>query len=136
MSSMETAIAWLKDHEGFRSKVYIDTVGKRTIGYGRNLDDKGVSEHEADLLLRNDVIDVVTELSDFSFWSELTDNRQAVLIDMAVNLGMGGLVNFKNLIRALGNHDYETAAKEMLDSKWAQQLPSRSEFLATAMRNG
>ena len=52
---MESMIGMLKRHEGLRLKPYQDTIGKLTIGYGRNLDDRGISKEEAEYLLRNDI---------------------------------------------------------------------------------
>ena len=74
----------IAEHEGLMLKPYADTVGKMTIGYGRNLDDRGINQGEADLMLKNDVADAIVDCMSvlMDLWDELTDNRQVVLIDM------------------------------------------------------
>lgn len=124
-------------HEGLRLKPYKDTVGKLTIGVGRNLDDNGITEEEALFMLHNDISKIVQELDrEFPWWRELDNVRQEVLVNMAFNLGIPKLKTFKKFLKALENRDYKTAAKEMLDSKWAKQVGRRAEELAYAMEHG
>ncbi len=125
----------LKRHEGFRSKPYLDTVGKLTIGFGRNLDDVGISMYEAERLLKNDVTKVRERLiKELPIFLELSPVRQAVLENMAFNMGLDGLKRFKKMIAAVNASDYKRAANEMLDSKWAQQVGNRAIELAEQMR--
>jgi len=125
------------EHEGIRLKPYLDTVGKWTIGVGRNLSDKGISREEAMMLLYNDIDDVLREIEKrIPFWSRLSDARQMVLADMAFNLGVSGLLGFKKMLAALEDGDYETARCEMLASKWARQVKGRALKLARMMREG
>jgi lysozyme len=127
----------LRLHEGVRLKPYRDTVGKLTIGIGRNLDDRGITEVEADLLLEHDLDDVWLALIAAKPWiARLDEVRQAVLIDMGVNLGVAGLLKFKQTLAAIERGDYETAAVQMLDSKWATQVGRRAQRLARMMRDG
>lgn len=135
-------ISKLKDqlarHEGVRHKVYKDTVGKLTIGIGRNLTDVGLSHAEIDLLFDNDIertIAGVRQVPAF-IWLEGDDVRQRVLINMAFNLGLGGLLGFKETLLAIERGDYGAAADRMLLSKWADQVGSRAHELATMMRSG
>lgn len=127
----------IKKHEGFKSKPYKDTVGKLTIGYGRNLDDVGISEVEAGYLMVSDISRVMTELSNnLSFWKALDLTRQDVLIDMCYNIGFNKLLEFKKMIAALEAGDYTKASAEMLNSKWAAQVGSRATELAQMMFDG
>lgn len=131
------ALKLLKHHEGFRSKPYRDTVGKLTIGYGRNLDDVGISEEEGSYLLQNNIREAEAELRlHLAFWDSLDHVRRAVLTDMAVNMGINKLLSFKNTLRFVGAGWYESAAEGMLASKWATQVKGRAVRLAEMMRTG
>ena len=124
-------------HEGLELKPYRCTAGHLTIGIGRNLDDRGITEDEARFLCKNDIQIVERELGGkFPFITGLGDARIRVLLDMAFNLGVPRLCAFQNMWRALEERDFEEAAKEMLDSRWASQVGQRAERLATAMRTG
>ncbi len=108
----------LERHEGLRLKPYRDTVGKLTLGIGRNLDDKGITPQEARMLLHNDIEYFKRSIEvNIGVYSRLNDCRQNVLLNMAFNLGIAGLKTFKNMLLALENSDYEEAAKQMLSSK-------------------
>ena len=124
-------------HEGERLKVYKCTAGKLTIGVGRNLEDRGISVEESNMLLDNDLAAFQVELLRKLPWvADLDDVRQRVLIDMAFNLGISGLLTFKNTLAAIKRGDYEKAAPMMLDSKWATQVGKRAERLSTMMLTG
>ena len=123
-------------HEGLRLKPYRCTAGKLTIGVGRNLDDKGISKEEALFLLRNDIATVTTQLQKYDWYINADPIRQKVLVDMAYNLGVGGLLKFRKMIAALERGDYEGAADQMLDSRWAEQVGYRAVRLAEMMRSG
>jgi lysozyme len=133
---MQTLIEQLKRDEGLRLKPYQDTVGKLTIGYGRNLVDKGISEEEAEMLLIDDVLYLRNRLTRYPWFLVLNEPRQEVIINMAYNLGMTGLLGFKRMIAALNAHNYSLAADEMLDSRWARQVGRRADELALQMRTG
>lgn len=122
--------------EGFRSKPYKDTVGKLTIGYGRNLDDNGISKEEAEFLLKQDIKTARDELHNFYWYEKLTINRQRALINMMFNLGLPKFRKFKKMIAAFEKRDYPIAADEALDSKWAKQVGGRSERVADLIRYG
>lgn len=127
----------LVDHEGMRRKPYRCTAGKLTIGVGRNLDDRGISTDEAMYMLANDIRDSRRELSAaFSWFDKLDEVRQAVLIDMCVNLGLSRLQGFRNTLALIGVGKYEAAAQEMLDSKWAEQVGRRAQRLSRMMATG
>lgn len=127
----------LKTHEGLRLKPYKDTIGKLTIGIGRNLEDKGISEKEALSMLNNDVDEFYSKLAKKIPWFlNLDDARQNVLVNMAFNLGIAGLMTFKKMLDAVRLGLYLVAAEEMLNSKWAKQVGYRAEELAKQMRTG
>ena len=133
----EKLVKLLITHEGLRLKPYRDTVGKLTIGVGRNLDDVGITEEEALYLLKNDIRRTIKFLSAvLPFWDRLSETRKIVLIDMCFNLGAKKFMSFKKMRKALEEGNYETAADEMLDSKWARQVKGRAQTLARMMREG
>ncbi len=133
----EKLIRLLITHEGLRLKPYRDTRGKLTIGVGRNLDDVGITEEEALYLLKNDIKRVLDFLKErLPYWNGLTETRKMALVDMCFNLGPGGFLSFKRMLAALERGDYEQAAREMLDSRWARQVGRRAEELAEMMRDG
>lgn len=121
----------LKRDEGFRSRPYKDTVGKLTIGYGRNLDDVGISESEAELLLRKDVGIAYEETRERYPWIKKAPlNVQRGLYNMAFNMGSARLAGFRKMLAALEAGNYPLAAEEALDSKWAKQVGNRAKRIA------
>lgn len=123
--------------EGFRLKPYRDTVGKLSIGVGRNLDDVGISAEEAGILLSHDIDRTVAALDTaIPWWRGLDDVRQRVIVNMAFNLGIGGLLGFKNTLAAVKEGRYADAAAGMLASKWAGQVGARAVRLASMMQKG
>ena len=154
----EDFIEKLIKHEGLRLQVYKDTLGIDTIGIGRNLEDRGItdeelewmdipnvdtiyehgiSEADAMYLAGNDVQIVEEELvRAHPCVNKLDAVRQLVVMDMAFNMGVPRLCKFKKMWAAIEDEDYHNAAKEMLDSRWAVQVKSRSTKLAHAMHHG
>ena len=148
----------LVKHEGLRLQVYQDTLGIDTIGIGRNLKDRGISKEELDeldiptidhvyeygiteadamLLAENDVQIVEEELlRAHPCVEDLDAVRQLVLVDMAFNMGVPRLCKFVKMWNAIHEKKFDVASKEMLDSRWANQVKSRSVKLANAMHNG
>jgi lysozyme len=116
--------------------VYKDTVGVNTIGYGRNLDDVGISRDEADFMLAADIEKVERQLDTVDEYHGIDPIRQTVIANMAFNVGFRGLMNFSRMWQAIGRQDYASAAREMLDSKWARQVGIRATELAGIMRTG
>jgi lysozyme len=124
-------------HEGLKLKPYKCTAGKTTIGIGRNLDDNGITEAEAMLLVKNDVDTCVTELDRTRpNWRQHNEIRQNVLVEMVFNLGMPRLNKFTKMWAALDAKAYTRAAAEMLDSNWAFQVGGRALTLADQMKAG
>ena len=133
---MSKLINQLKSDEGLRLKPYKCTEGYLTIGYGRNLETNGISENEAEVMLVNDIYRVMESLNDYGLLIDHTQPRRDVLINMAFQMGVNGLLKFKKMLRALDDRNYSLAAKEMLDSLWAKQTPERAKRLARQMRVG
>jgi|SRR3990167_1005917 len=128
--------ALLRD-EGIRLTVYNDTRGIATIGVGRNLVDRGITEEEAIWLLENDILDCEEKLIKHLEWTgELDPPRREVLLNMIFNMGIGGLIKFQKMLAALKERKYALAAKEMLNSLWARQVGNRAKRLAVQMETG
>lgn len=124
-------------HEDLRLKPYRDTVGKLTIGVGRNLDDFGLTKEEVLYLLHNDVMRVTQEVKKaFPWWLRLNAVRQNVVLNMVFNLGLSRFLGFKKTIGAIEGKNWDIAAKEMLDSKWAVQVGRRAQELSKMMKTG
>ena len=130
--------AQLVRHEGLRLKPYRCTAGKLTIGYGRNLDDCGISQTEASLLLENDIQNCEKQLLDEipEIYNSLDEVRKSVQLNMCFNLGIGGLLGFNNTLAFIAVGDWERAANGMLASKWAKQVGMRAIELSEMMRKG
>ncbi len=127
----------IKLHEGVEYRVYEDTQGILTIGVGRNLEDRGLSEDEVDYLLNNDIKICVEELKrSFDWYDDLDDIRKRVLVDMMFNLGMPRLKGFVKMLEAIESGAWGAAAEEMLDSTWARQVGSRADRLSEMMETG
>jgi len=125
-------------HEGWQTHPYTDSVGKLTIGVGRNLTDRGLAADEIALLLANDLAlarqDCLT-LFGQSF-RNATPVRQHALLSMAFNLGLPRLAAFRRMRRAILSGDWEQAAREARDSRWARQIGGRSDEIATWLTRG
>jgi lysozyme len=127
----------LIDHEGLELKPYRCTAEKLTIGVGRNIEDRGITEDEARYLLKNDIKIVEDELLEKKpVVAGLDAVRQRVLVDMGFNLGIPTLLKFQNMWTAIEEEDFETAADEAMDSRWAKQVGRRAERLCQAMATG
>lgn len=141
--------ASLKSHEALRRVVYDDATGDPikpgtlvrghpTIGWGRALDTCGVTEQEASYLLANNIALAVSEVTAALPWvASLDDVRARVLLEMAFQMGVAGLLEFHDTLRCVQSGQYSVAATAMLDSEWArEQAPARAEVLAQMMRTG
>ena len=134
---IEKTLDRLMIEEGFSSKPYKDTVGKLTIGFGRNLDDVGLTLEESRFLLKNDVDKTIKLLREkFDWFNDLSAPRQSVIIDMVFNMGYTRFIGFKKMIQFIIQNDYNNAASEMLNSKWATQVKGRAVNLSKMMRSG
>lgn len=143
----ELFLKQLKKHEGEKLTAYKDTVGILTVGVGHNcvsspvpgvekVGDK-ITQEMSDKLFREDVEIHVSELKDMLPWvTKLDDARQAVLYNMVFNLGIKGLLGFKNTLNMIKDGNYKQASEAMLVSKWASQVKYRAKELASQMATG
>lgn len=135
--NLERAKHYTKRFEGLRLKPYTCPAGKLTIGYGHNLDDNGITEDIAVRLLDADLQAAEREVRQrFTHFYKLNEARQFVLVDMCFNMGAAKLFSFKKMFAALAKDEYPTAAKEMLNSKWARQVGNRAKILCEIMKSG
>lgn len=143
--------------EGERFKVYRCTAGKRTIGIGRNLDDVGISgaetaalgitvasvitngitREQSRRLFAGDIARCERDLdAKLPWWRKLDDVRQRVLLNMCFNLGIAGLLGFKNTLGMVQRGDYAGAAGGMAASLWHRQVGARALRLESMMASG
>lgn len=148
------AVQRLSLHEGIRLQPYRCSRGYLTIGVGRNLETNPLSREEIKVLGRRDLSSGITRQEAFfllrgdirrtlencrkniPFFDNLDDERQYVLVDMAFNLGINGLLKFKKMLTFIGVGNYRQAAAELLSSRYASQVHIRAERLAQTLQNG
>ena len=130
----------IKRDEGVVRHAYEDSLGYLTIGVGHLIDVRrggGLSPDEIDYILTNDISEKSAQVLEALPWAkDLTEPRMAVLINMAFQMGIGGLLGFPGMLGAVRMGDYKAAAEHMLDSKWEQQTPTRAHRLADQMESG
>jgi lysozyme len=131
-------IASVKKHEGLRLKPYKCPAGKLTIGYGRNLEDRGINEQEAVNMLINDLYEslVVAEKLVGPTFQNLAPARKDVVAEMVFQMGEAGVARFSMMLEAIRRGMWREAAKQMLLSRWHEQTPKRCEELAEQMQTG
>jgi len=137
MENDPTLIRLIEDHEGRRSHIYTDAVGKLTIGVGRNLTDRGLSDDEIDYLLANDIKiakSICIDLVGDAVFRQASAKRQHALISMAFNMGKPRLDGFVKMIAAIKAGDWDRAADEALNSRWASQTGRRAVEIADMLR--
>lgn len=139
--------AQLAKHEGNRPFVYDDATGKPvavgsqirgklTIGIGRNLEDKGLSEDEIQYLVDNDISDCIGQAQTFPWFAGLDPVRQAVIVELLFNLGLTRFKGFKKFIGFMSEHRWVHAAGELKNSVWAQQVKGRADTLIGMIQTG
>jgi lysozyme len=129
----------LRRHEGVRNAVYVCSEGYETIGVGRNISASGLglSDDEVDYLLNNDIKRVKDELKDEYYWfGALNEARQDAMIDISFNLGQTRLRGFKNALAAMEAENFDEAADEFMNSRWAEQVKSRAPEVTEMIRTG
>lgn len=136
----QNLIKQLRDEEGEVLSAYQDHLGFWTIGVGHLIDKrKGgtISPYISSLLLESDIADKASDLDkSLPWWRDLDDGRQAVLLGMAFQMGINGLLGFKNTLAMVKSGNYAGAANGMLNSLWAKQTPARAKRMSEQMRTG
>ena len=136
---MGQLIDMIKRHEGVKSKVYKCTQGFETIGVGRNISESGLglSDDEIDYLLHNDLERCNEELTrSYDWYSELDKPRRDAMVDICFNLGITRLRGFVKALEAMSRQQFDIAADEFMDSKWATQVGYRAEEVTEMIRTG
>lgn len=151
LSPEETIVVqhMLIDHEGLELLPYFDCCGKffrkcnckdqgkLTIGVGRNIEDIGISENEAQGLELNDIKRATSQIERaFPWFNHLSSPRRVVIVSMVFNLGLDGFKKFEKMIKQIESGDFASAAKEMTKSKWASQVGDRAIKLAAILKTG
>ena len=133
---MKDLLESIKHHEGFVKHVYDDSLGIPTIGYGFAIKDLVLEEDLCDeILLRKLRILGRSVMSKFPFFDSLPSDCKTVLMEMCYQLGVTGVSKFKKALKAMEDGDWEKAADEMLDSKWAKQTPNRAKEMSDIIRS-
>ena len=137
---MQRLLETLKRHEGVRYYVYRDHLGYETIGVGRCINRAvglGLSPDEVEYLLINDVQRCIEELDGaFEWFKDLDEVRREAMINLCFNLGLTRLRKFVKALDAMKQRNYNKAATEFLNSKWANQVGERSREVAHMIRTG
>ena len=141
--NLERLLESVKKHEGYRNKVYLDTLGKRTVGVGHLCvedfweDDKEYDEKFLMTILEHDLQTAIKSakqlIEDFGC-DDLDEQAEEILIEMVFQLGKTGVSKFRNMWKALAEKNYIGASYEMLDSRWAKQTPNRAKAMADLMK--
>ena len=141
--NLERLLESVKKHEGYRNKVYLDTLGKRTVGVGHLCvedfweDDKEYEESFLMEILQKDLQEAIRgakELMDEHGCADIDERAEEIIIEMVFQLGRTGVKKFRNMWKALAEHNYVGASFEMLDSRWAKQTPNRAKDMADQMK--
>ena len=141
--NMDRLLESVKKHEGYRNKVYLDTLGKRTVGVGHLCvedfweDDKEYEEKFLMTILEHDLqtaIKGAKELMEDHGCADIDEQAEEILIEMVFQLGKNGVSKFKNMWKALAEKNYIGASYEMLDSRWSKQTPNRAKAMAKTMK--
>ena len=134
----------VKAHEGFRNSVYKDTLGKRTVGYGHLCvedhweDNREYTVPELERVLETDLNNAVQGAERLLKGGPVLDDlAQELIVEMIFQLGKTGVKKFRNMWKMLRLNppDYDMAANEMLDSRWAHQTPARAKAMSEQMRS-
>ena len=141
MSDMDKLLESVKKHEGYRNKVYLDTLNKRTVGVGHLcVEDfwEDGKEYDEDFLmgiLEKDLQSAIDQADDMCSNLTISDDAKIIIIEMIFQLGGTGVSKFRKMWQALQQDppDYAEASVQMLDSRWAKQTPNRAQEMARHM---
>ncbi len=140
--NMDRLLESVKKHEGYRNKVYLDTLGKRTVGVGHLCvedfweDDKEYEEKFLMTILEHDLQSAIKGAKDLMQehgCMDIDELAEEIIIEMVFQLGKTGVSKFRNMWKHLSALEYASAASEMLDSRWAKQTPNRAEAMSAQM---
>ena len=140
--NMDRLLESVKKHEGYRNKVYLDTLGKRTVGVGHLCvedfweDDKEYEEKFLMTILEHDLQSAIKGAKDLMQehgCMDIDEVAEEIIIEMVFQLGKTGVSKFRNMWKHLSALEYASAASEMLDSRWAKQTPNRAEGMSAQM---
>ena len=140
--NMDRLLESVKKHEGYRNKVYLDTLGKRTVGVGHLCvedfweDDKEYEEKFLMTILEHDLSDAIKGANDLMAehgCMDINEKAHEIIIEMVFQLGKTGVSKFRNMWKHLSALEYSDAASEMLDSRWAKQTPNRAQAMSAEM---
>jgi lysozyme len=150
--NLEKLIRDLKQDEGLRLKPYFDTVGVKTIGYGRNMSAKPLSDHtnytlkkfgaitesQAEEMLREDIQGALIDAQMQPWWPmvRFDEVRANVMLNLLFNLGLTRLNGFRKMLNAIQRKDWKTAAAEGRDSRWFVQVKGRGQRLMNQLETG
>jgi lysozyme len=141
MIDMDKLLESVKKHEGYRNKVYLDTLNKRTVGVGHLcVEDfwEDGKEYDEDFLmgiLEKDLQSAIDQADDMCSNLKISDDAKIIIIEMIFQLGGTGVSKFRKMWQALQQDppDYAEASVQMLDSRWAKQTPNRAQEMARYM---
>lgn len=136
MTISESLIKTIKGDEGLFLKPYFDSMHKLTIGWGRNIQDCGIHEDEAELMFQNDLNQTINELEHYEWFTSQPQGVKEALINMNFNLGITKLLEFKSMIHFLMIKDYGNAAVSALNSAWSKEVGHRATEIAAQIREG
>ena len=140
--NMDRLLESVKKHEGYRNKVYLDTLGKRTVGVGHLCvedfweDDKEYEEKFLMTILEHDLQSAIKGAKDLMQehgCMDIDEVAEEIIIEMVFQLGKTGVSKFRNMWKHLSALEYASAASEMLDSRWAKQTPNRAQGMSAQM---
>lgn len=132
---MNDLLKRIKHHEGFRSKVYQCTEGYDTIGYGFAIKDLVMTKEMAEEILIEKLTDLMSKVRKRFDWLDSVPREvQGVIIEMSYQMGVSGVSKFKKALHAMQMFQWDVAADELLDSRWAKQTPNRAKELSDIVR--
>lgn len=132
---IKNVIARTKANEGFKDKIYTCSEGYLTIGYGWNLEKTPMPIEVAELMLKHILKGVIRELLGYKWFLDMDDKKKEVVVDMAYQMGVAGVLKFKRMIAAVEGGDYQKAADELMDSVYAKQTHNRAIQNEAIMRS-
>lgn len=133
--NIDRLVANTKEHEGFESRVYLDSRGIQTVGYGFTIKDLNLPEGVSSTILRLILLQRVIDLHDRLEWfSYMPSEIQEVIVEMTYQLGISGFLKFKKTIGFLKKRNFKAASLEMLRSKWANQTPNRAVEMSNIVK--